>query len=167
MKEKLMKVLLSIDEGGGPKAQAPACSQHAVENPLRVLYKVEIKQKQLTLFYVTLNELLSVTRCVNCEIRSSPPFDWIHNGTFFCGFVDHQPFRMRSYYEAARKMTTRVNKRDSNGDKAANTVCSLVDCGDLNIQQENAFGAKIMRKIRQSNRTRTIIKEEKNSYVNW
>uniref|UniRef100_A0A915HFY2 Uncharacterized protein n=1 Tax=Romanomermis culicivorax TaxID=13658 RepID=A0A915HFY2_ROMCU len=26
--------ILSIDEGGGPKAQSPACSQQAGENPL-------------------------------------------------------------------------------------------------------------------------------------
>uniref|UniRef100_A0A915K2V2 Uncharacterized protein n=1 Tax=Romanomermis culicivorax TaxID=13658 RepID=A0A915K2V2_ROMCU len=32
-------VIFSTDVGGGPKTQAPACSQQALENPLRVLFQ--------------------------------------------------------------------------------------------------------------------------------
>uniref|UniRef100_A0A915HEU8 Uncharacterized protein n=1 Tax=Romanomermis culicivorax TaxID=13658 RepID=A0A915HEU8_ROMCU len=36
-------IILQIKEGGGPRAQAPACSQQALENPRKK--KVELKVK--------------------------------------------------------------------------------------------------------------------------
>uniref|UniRef100_A0A915I101 Uncharacterized protein n=1 Tax=Romanomermis culicivorax TaxID=13658 RepID=A0A915I101_ROMCU len=47
-----LPILLSIVEGGGLKAQAPACSQQALESPLRVLsnYNVQIKTSDVKIY---------------------------------------------------------------------------------------------------------------------